>query len=691
MIQARAIGLVRAVLACLLAVMVAVMPAGPLSAQGQTRDSNIRLNLTADGKPRPGQIWTIALRFTPKSSEWHGYWSNPGDAGAPMRLEWKLPTGWSAGEPEYPVPHLLEISGLANHVFEGDYTVLVPISVPAGANVSGLDPIELDADYLACTDRICVPERAEVTLDPAAAGAEPRFAQWRSKIAPDLDQNATMEAGSDRVRIAIPLPASLALNNPHIFVETEGVVDYAAPQAFARNGDRLIATLSLAQGAAMPAELTGILALGEGEGFRFTAEQGVVPTGGEPLSGQPAVLPSVWAALAAAFLGGLILNVMPCVFPILSLKALALAKAGGEESAARRDALAYTGGVVVATLALGALLLMLRAGGQQIGWAFQLQEPGVVVALFVLAVALTANFLGLFEIPGIAIAGGGGSRSGSFGTGLLAAFVATPCTGPFMAAALGAALLLPALEALALFAALGLGLAFPFLLLGFVPALRSRLPKPGAWMEKFRRWMAVPMGLTALALAWLIWRLGGNLFAICAIALAIAFAVALIYFWGSRERGWRGPLAATFALVFAVTLPFVMGSGAVAADEQGLIPTSPFSEPALADSRAKGPVFVYFTADWCLTCKVNENAAIERESTRDAFEKGGVTVLRGDWTRRDPAITEFLTAQGAAGVPLYLWYVPGETKPRQLPQVLTPGLLAELANGSGRSTRPEAG
>ena len=260
-----------------------------------------------------------------------------------------------------------------------------------------------------------------------------------------------------------------------------------------------------------------------------------------------------------------------------------------------------------------------------------------------------------------------------------------------MAAALGAALLLPALEALALFAALGLGLAFPFLLLGFVPALRSRLPKPGAWMEKFRRWMAVPMGLTALALAWLIWRLGGNLFAICAIALAIAFAVALVYFWGSRERGWRGPLAATFALAFAVTLPFVMGSGAVAADEQGLISTSPFSEPALADARTKGPVFVYFTADWCLTCKVNENAAIERESTRDAFEKGGVTVLRGDWTRRDPAITEFLTAQGAAGVPLYLWYVPGETKPRQLPQVLTPGFLAELANDSGRSTRPEAG
>ncbi|WP_375290265.1 protein-disulfide reductase DsbD family protein [Qipengyuania sp.] len=688
MMQARAIGRWWAVLAMLALAVCAL----PLAAQPTPRPNNIALDLVADGQPQPGSTWTLALRFTPKSPEWHGYWSNPGDAGAPMRLDWVLPDGWSAGEPKYPVPHLLEIAGLANHVFEGEYAVLVPIKVPADARIADLPSIRLTADYLACTDRICVPEHAEVSIDPSAARDEPRFADWRSRLAPDLDRQATATADGRVLRLAVPLPASLAISQPHVFVETPELVQYAAPQAFSRKGDHLIATLELADGAKMPESVTGILALGDGEGIRFTAVRGPVPTGGTLLAPTSAPAPDFWITLLAAFLGGLILNVMPCVFPILSLKALALAKAGGDEGGARRDALAYTSGTVLVTLALGALLLVLRAGGQQIGWAFQLQEPGVVVALFVLAVALTANFLGLFEIPGMAIAGGGASQSGSFGTGLLAAFVATPCTGPFMAAALGAALLLPAVEALALFAALGLGLAFPFLLLGFVPALRSRLPRPGKWMETFRRWMALPMGLTALALAWLVWRLGGVWFALGAGGTAIAFSFALMQFWGGRRGHFAGPVAATVALVLAASLPFLVrapGPGAVQTD--ALLASSPFSEDRLAAARRDGPVFVYFTADWCLTCKVNEGAAIERESTRDAFKSAGVTVLRGDWTRRDPEITRFLTAQGAAGVPLYLWY-PGQGDPvQQLPQVLTPGLLAELARGSDRSARREAG
>jgi thiol:disulfide interchange protein len=574
-----------------------------------------------------------------------------------------------------------------NHVFEGEYAVLVPITIPANAPTVGAAPIALNIDYLACTDRICVPERARLTLDPSNASQDPRFDRWRAALAPLLDRPVRFEFAGQALGLAIPLPAEMAVSEPHVFIAKRDVVNYAAVQSYAREGDLLIAEIPLAASPSRPARIEGIVALGETGGVRFVAEPGGVPDAGIPLKAAGAApLPSLWLALAGAFLGGLLLNVMPCVFPILSLKAIALAKAGGSEGAARRDALAYTGGVVIACLALGAVMLALRAGGQQVGWAFQLQEPGVVVALLVLAFAITANFLGLFEVPslGIAARGGGG---GSFMTGLLAAFVATPCTGPFMAAALGAALLLPAAQALLLFVGLGLGLALPFLLLGFVPALRRRLPRPGQWMVTFRRWMALPMGLTALALGWLVWRLGGETYLVAALGLAVVVTTALALLWGGRriaKAGRASALAAlaTASLALILVLPGLQ-SGAAAGAEEGLLDARPFSDSALAEARAEGkPVFLYFTADWCVTCKVNERAAIERESTRAAFDEAKVVVLRGDWTRRDEAITRFLTAQGAAGVPLYLWYPAGGGPPRQLPQVLTPGLLTGLARGS---------
>lgn len=667
-------------LAALLWVLVAAVPALAQQIGGQ----NIRVALVADGKPVPGETWTVALHFTPTSAEWHGYWSNPGDAGAGMALDWTLPDGWRAGEPLYPVPQTLTIADLMNHVFEGDYAVLVPIEIPADTTASG--PFALDLDYLACTDQICVPERARLSLDPAAATADARFTAWRAALAPPLDLPGRWEIAGQTLRLGIPLPASLAVSNPHVFIATRELVNYAAPQQFSRNGNWLVAEIPLAEGADTRGPVDGILALGDKAGFRFAAKAGEVPPAGSPLAGSEAAMPALWLALGGALLGGLILNVMPCVFPILSIKAMALARAGGEERQARRDALAYTAGVVVACLALGGVMLALRAGGEQVGWAFQLQQPGVVVALLVLSVAIAANFLGLFEVPSLAIAGRGGSGGGSFLTGLLAAFVATPCTGPFMAAALGAALLLPAPQALALFAVLGLGLALPFLLLGFIPALRGLIPRPGPWMVTFRRWMAVPMALTALALAWLAWRLGGGAYAAGAILLAALFTLLLYMVWGANRAGSGFRTAALASLatgMLALLIALQQFYAPAAARDAGLLDARPFSEAALADARAEGrPVFVYFTADWCLTCKVNEGAAIERETTRAAFEKAGARVLVGDWTRRDEAITRFLTAQGAAGVPLYLWYPAGAQAPRQLPQVLTPALLAGLANGS---------
>ena len=692
MTHARPTTLLRLLLIWLLALTALV----PAAAQVPANGNNIRVSLIADGKPVAGKTWTVALHFVLKSPEWHGYWKNPGDAGLGMNLRWRLPPGWQAGEPLYPVPQRLMIAGLMNHVFEGDYAVLVPITVPAGADVTRAPPLELQADYLACTDKICVPERARLSLNPATATPDPRFGRWRAAIAPLLDLPARYAIEGQKLRVAIPLPAAVALPDPHVFIEPRDLVNYAAAQTFSRVGDALVAEIPLAQAAVPPASFGGILSFGDGNGLRFTGKSGAVPEPGTPLKTASNAAPVLWIALVGALLGGLLLNVMPCVFPILSLKAMALVRAGGEERQARRDALAYTAGVVIACLALGAIMLALRAGGEQVGWAFQLQEPAVVAALLVLAVLITANFLGLYGLPSLAVAGRGGGR-GSFATGLLAAFVATPCTGPFMAAALGAALLLPAAEAMLLFGALGLGLALPFLLLGFVPALRRLLPRPGPWMAKFQRWMALPMGLTALALAWLAWRLGGPGFAIGALVLA-GILIALL------RMAWRAPgtvspprraglamlgVAAVVVGVFA--MPRLYAAQALR-EEAGLLDARPFSEAALAEARAAGkPVFVWFTADWCLTCKVNESAAIERVSTRDAFAEAGVVALRGDWTRRDEEITRFLTEQGAAGVPLYLWYPAGSDQGEQLPQVLTSGLLAGLARDSDRSVRPGPG
>jgi thiol:disulfide interchange protein len=664
-----------AIVALLVAALVALWSA---QAQAPGETNHMRAELLAEAPPVPGETLTLAFHFTPEPG-WHGYWLNPGDAGYGMELDWRLPEGWEAGEPQYPVPEKLVIADLMNHVYEGDYAVLVPVTVPEGAAVQNVVPIGVEANLLVCTDEICVPERKDLTLDLSqVAGRDARFDGWRAAIPAELDSPAAFEATAETLRLAIPLPASLALREPHVFIDQTQLVDYVAPQGFSRDDDTLVVEIPRKGVSQDPAEVSGILDFGgEGQGVRFAAVPGEVPSGGTPLGGGAGRFGSLWLLLGAALLGGLILNVMPCVFPILSLKALSLARAGESEAEARREGVAYTAGVLAATLALGVVLLALRAAGNEVGWAFQLQEPGVVVALLVLAVAITANLAGLYELPSFSFTQAGGRQS-AFATGLLAAFVATPCTGPFMAAAMGAALLLPWWQGLALFAALGLGLALPFLLLGFVPALRKMLPKPGKWMDTFKKVMAVPMGLTALALVWLTWRLGGTGLAVIGLLIATGFVLVIVTM-GRRNLTQAFVVAIVSAAVLIPSISLEVAAPAKTTAPEGLIAAQPFSEAALAEARASGqPVFVWFTADWCLTCKVNESVAIEREATRAAFEQAGVVALVGDWTRRDPAITRFLTQHGAAGVPLYLWY-PAGGEAQQLPQVLTPDSLVELA------------
>jgi len=668
---------------CLLAA--AGMPARAAS-------NRIAAELVAETTGMPGETIALAIHMRPEEG-WHGYWLNPGDAGLGMSLKWSVPYGTRPGEPLYPVPSTLLVAGLMNHIYKGDYAVLVPLGLPIDGKPGEVLPIVVDAQWLACTDQICVPERAKlqtsVTLGPRGA-PDRRFDAWRARLPAPLGAEARFTVDGNKIRLGIPLPERLQLAEPHFFAGEDRLVAYAAPQGFGRKGDLLIVTLDRAKIAARePVRLAGVLRLNPaGDGLLIDAKPGPVPSGGEPVTASAPTPPQgLPLLLLGALVGGLLLNVMPCVFPILSLKALSLARAGESESQARAEGVAYAAGVMLACAALGALLLALRSAGEEVGWAFQLQEPGVVAVLLLLTVGITANLLGLFEfaVPGFARQSGPARSDlgGAFATGLLAAFVATPCTGPFMAAAMGAALLLPALPAMALFLALGFGIALPFLAVAFIPALRSRLPRPGPWMVRFRRWLAVPMGLTALALVWLASRLGGGSFALAVAVFALAL-VALLAVGGRRQKLGRSasPLFAAGLVAIGVTgslmLPRVITSPDAGA--ASILPVEPFSESRLTEARAEGkPVFAWFTADWCLTCKVNEEVAIERPEVRDAFAKAGVVVLRGDWTRRDPAITRYLTAQGAAGVPLYVWYPAGGGEPRQLPQVLTPGALVTLA------------
>ncbi len=638
---------------------------------------NIRPQLVAEGPaPAGGEVeLAIHMRTAPG---WHGYWQNPGDAGLPMSVEWQLPSGFAAGPLRYPVPTRLTVAGIMNYVYERDYAVLVRLKVPAGAK--GVISLRAKARWLACTDKVCVPEQGSFGLDVPVGNGTPRRAQfdeWRRALPQPLSTPAKFDLAGDKLRVAIPLPRDIAVGEPYVFPLRDGPVDYAATQDFRRRGDLLIAELKRRRGD--PAEFAGVLALGDGRGLEFRAVPGAIPEGGSRIGdlGAQAILLAILGALA----GGLLLNLMPCVFPILAVKALHLAKSGGEPSHARRDALAYTAGAIIGTGALGAALLAIRAGGTAAGWAFQLQDPRTTMLLLLLATAIALNLIGLFSLPVLA---GRARPSGGFATGALAAFVATPCAGPFLGAALGTALLLPPAGAVAVFAALGLGLALPFLAIGFIPALRKRLPQPGPWMARLQRFLAIPMAATAVACLWLLYRQAGTdaLFVGLAALLVLAAALAWV---GWRQRSGKSAAIAALTALAVITAAAIVWVPQRASTEVRTPPGAERWSPALvARHLDQGrPVFVYFTADWCLTCKANEVAAIDRAEVRKAFKQAGVRVLVGDWTNGDPEITRFLESRGRAGVPLYLWYRPG-AQPEELPQVLTQSTLISRARRDRR-------
>lgn len=670
---------------------VSVIPAAAQTPPPQ----NVRASIEAETRqPAPGDVVTVAIIMDPKPG-WHDYWVNPGDAGTPLELEWTLPSGVTAGPIRAPVPETLIVSGFMNHIYKSKHAFLVDLRIPANAQRGQTLDLKVDARWSACSDLVCVPESAVLSV-PVTIGSgqisqssRTRFDAWRSALPVPLDRTATYAIDGTRISIAIPYPRSASAGRIWFFAQNDGLFRYAAPQSARRTGDWLIVSGEVKK--PFDGDISGLLRFNDAQGLDVRAMPGTVPEGGDAVSvlgkgtaadEQTETMGFGWILLFS-IAGGLLLNLMPCVFPILGLKALSLAKMGGDEAEARRDAVAYSFGIILSCLVLGGIMLGLRAAGEEVGWAFQLQDPAVVLILFLLMVAVTANLLGMFEVGGI---GAGenltrqGGLSGSFWTGVLAAVVATPCTGPFMAAAMGAALLLPTGLALLIFAGLGLGLALPFLAIAFIPPLRTRMPRPGPWMVRFRHWMALPMALTSLALLWLIYQLAGFTGLLVGSAAALIILVRLFELGRKQKNGSPYKWVVIAMLGIAIAAALIIGRVTIeprdTASKEGSIA---FSEARLNALRAEGkPVFLYFTADWCVTCKVNEGAAIDRAETKRAFGRAGIVTMVGDYTRRDPDITRYLAKYGRSGVPLYI-YFPEKGAAKILPQILTVSDLTGLA------------
>ncbi len=685
-----------------LALLLLALFAAPVAAQSVSDQPHTRIAIIAESrKPAAGQPLGIGLMLTPKAG-WHTYWQNPGDAGAPTRVTWTLPPGTPEPPPlAYPVPETLIVSGLMNYVYAHPNVLVTSVTPPADLARNASFTVTVKADWLVCSDEQCVPESATLSL-PLSIGdgaADPengfRVAMARADLPKPVDWAATWAVAKGSFVLAAPLGSVDKVRAAYFFPLTEGAIDYAAPQTVTIAGDKLRIETKVGPGAApLAGPVSGVLRIErEGEdkpiGFALTARPGDVPAMGVALGssrGEDAG-PTLLPILLAAILGGIILNVMPCVFPILSLKALSLASGNIDPRAARRDAMAYAAGVITVCVALGGLVLLLRAAGSQVGWAFQLQDPRVITGLLLLVTAIALNLAGVFEITlGTGNLGEQTIRKGgvlgSFATGALAAFVATPCTGPFMAGALGAALILPPLDAIAVFAGLGFGVALPFLLVGFIPALRRRLPRPGLWMTRLRAMLSVPMFITALALAWVLGRQAGV--SGMTAGLAGAMLLGLLLWWlGSRQHhgnsAWIPAAGAVLAVAAAIMLlPVEAPASAQATSAPAALMAQHYTPEKLAELRAsKTPVFLYMTADWCLTCKVNERGAMADTAVAAAFKKKGIAVLEGDWTRGDTAISQWLAEQGRAGVPVYVFYS-ADGRQEELPQILTVDRLTSL-------------
>lgn len=657
--------------------------------------------------------------------EWHTYWVNPGDSGEPTTIDWDLPEGFQVSPIKWPVPETIEIGPLVNYGYKDKVILLqelyVPYDLPAG-------PITLNAEImLLVCEEICIPETSSHSIsfntDEKASENTAYINAAYEKLPMEVDWYSWFSEEGDQLKVTVEptFPAALKTiqeNTLDIIPLEWGLVAYSAPTE--KNIGERILTLKKERGD-RPLKnfetLKGLVTYTDQRGndtaLLFTAypdpdwQESVLQTAtGKPqeTDGKNSTAPSsgakpetnvtLFTALLFAFLGGLILNLMPCVFPILSMKALSLCKMKGTElKTARRHGLFYTGGVLFTFLIIAGLLLSLRAGGSALGWGFQLQNPMVVLVLAWLFFLITLNLAGFFTVNVVLGKAGSAlaqrnSYTGSFLTGILATIVATPCTAPFMGVALGYAITQPAVVGMGIFMMLGLGLALPYLALSFFPFLQKILPKPGPWMKKFRHILAVPMGASVIWLVWVYDQQTGSLSILVALGGMLALMIAIWIIKSSQGQKNGNTMALILAMLIAVAtfkaghqysvLPFTPERPALL-DHGQTIAYSPAALQDLLDG--DDPVFVNMTAAWCITCKVNERAVLATEKIRDLFKTHNVSYVVGDWTNQNGSITDYLAGFDRNGVPLYVYYGPRDKNngqrpaPVMLPQIITPSIM----------------
>jgi thiol:disulfide interchange protein DsbD len=651
----------------------------------------------------PGKtVWVgLQLRHQP---DWHTYWKNSGDSGLATSLSWTLPAGVLAGDIAWPLPVKIPIGNLANYGYDNTVLLPVPLTITPDFKPSVLKPeleVKLQASWLVCKLE-CVPQDGEFVLRiPVRGSTAMQGAAFDAAFR--AQPQALSQAGSIAIEgrtlkvSVIGLPASLQGQTLDFFPETPEIIETAAqwtqhwqgavwtaavPIAKHRSGDPAVMPLVLA--AKLGGERLGFITQAKVTGtwpvMAPISPAGATTQSPQPITGSgPANLPSsLWLALLGALLGGLILNLMPCVFPVLAIKVVGFARHGGHPRRQRVGGLAYSAGVVLSFVALGALMLVLRGAGAQLGWGFQLQSPAMVAALAVLFTVIGLNLAGVFEfgqfVPSrVALLEAKNPSINAFLSGILAVVIASPCTAPFMGASLGLALALPALQALAIFATLGLGMALPYLAASWSPALARKLPRPGAWMATFRHAMAFPMFATVVWLVWVLGQQSGINGAASLLALLLGLAL-LIWTLGLRGRS-RVVMTTLGVAIFALLMASI-GQNVTKPLENTSNPADtalwqPWTPGKVDQALARGaPVFVDFTAAWCVTCQYNKSTTLASTELLADFARKKVTLLRADWTRRDPAITAALARLGRNGVPVYVLYQAGRA-PVVLSEILS--------------------
>lgn len=646
----------------------------------------------------PGVPFQVAVRLN-MDPRWHTYWINPGDSGAPTEIKWNLPPGFEAGPIQWPHPERIEVPPLVSFGYEGEAALLVRITPPRDLKMGERVTLAAHVNWLEC-EELCLPGEASVSAvvptgpavenDPTLARF---FSEARARLPLDSgDWKFAAGSGDGFVRLAATPP--LWLKEPvaeaEFFPDTPG--QFSNGRSLWGRGDGAYVTdLPLSDESTAPVRrLTGVLV--SKSGWRGPGSERAIRVDveiGREIAGNTSFGSGLVSAIGLAFIGGLLLNLMPCVLPVLSIKVLSLVGHAEAPAGARmKNAGAYSLGVLVAFWALAGLLIALRAGGEQLGWGFQLQSPPVIAGLASLFFLIALNLFGVFEV-GVSLTRLG-AAGGSFSNGLLATIVATPCTAPFMGSALGFALTQPAPAALAIFTSLGAGMAAPFVALAASPRLLRFLPRPGAWMETMKQALGF---LLAATVVWLAWVLGQQTGSDGVAMLLAALVVQAVGAWvlgkwavvtrSAAVRITAGIVAAVLIVGGAAAAVKLAGSGEPPAREAAATESwEPYSEARVNELRAAGrPVFVDFGAAWCLTCQVNERVALAAAPVLAKFREKNVATLKADWTSRDPAVTAALTKLGRSGVPTYVLYSKdASAPPRLLPEVLTPTLVIDALN-----------